>query len=232
MRCLHRARCTRSGQLNTPTREGCGARSCSARATVMHTGWELPSSGGPRTQGTAAGREAGGGCAPMGRKPWAPGSCSCSKWGELATRGVVLTSPQSPSRTGPRVGPSRRAPMSQAPRSGLGDMGHGNCLSSRPACPQPLSFPAALTALAGSPRAVEAWEPDSLCQLIFRNVSSQRLASVPLGLWAGGTVTCAAFGWADSEWAMACSEYKHTHFMPSSWHPSLCSWALGEGESW
>lgn len=138
MRCLHRARCTRSGQLNTPTREGCGARSCSARATVMHTGWELPSSGGPRTQGTAAGREAGGGCAPMGRKPWAPGSCSCSKWGELATRGVVLISPQSPSRTGPRVGPSRRAPMSQAPRSGLGDMGHGNCLSSRPACPQPL----------------------------------------------------------------------------------------------
>lgn len=138
MRCLHRARCTRSGQLNTPTREGCGARSCSARATVMHTGWELPSSGGPRTQGTAAGREAGGGCAPMGRKPWAPGSCSCSKWGELATRGVVLTSPQSPSRTGPRVGPSRRAPMSQAPRSGLGDMGHGNCLSSRTACPQPL----------------------------------------------------------------------------------------------
>lgn len=122
------------------------------------------------------------------------------------------------------------------PGRGSGDIsGTDGCLSwppPAPACPQPLSFPAVLTALAGSPRAVEAWEPDSLCQLIFRNVSSQRLASVPLGLWAGGTVTCAAFGWADSEWAMACSEYKHTPFMPSSWHPSLCSWALGEGESW
>lgn len=71
----------------------------------------------------------------------APGSCSCSKWGELATHGVVPTSSQSPSCTGPRVGPSRWAPMGQAPCSGVGDMGtlgRGNRLSSRPACPQSL----------------------------------------------------------------------------------------------
>lgn len=63
------------------TRGGGGARRCSARATVMHTGCALPSLGGPRTQDTAAGRETGGGCAPMGRKPLVPESCSCSKRG-------------------------------------------------------------------------------------------------------------------------------------------------------
>lgn len=82
----------------------------------------------------------------------------------------------------------------------------------------------------------------TLCaRLIFSNVSSQRLASVPLGLWAGGAVTCAAFEWADSEWATACFEYKHTPFMPRSWHLSLCSrfwvrlsvvagWVVGRGK--
>ena len=96
---------------------------------------------GPEDTGHGCGQGGGWWVCTNGPEAAAPGSCSCSKWGELATHGVVPTSSQSPSCTGPRVGPSRWAPMGQAPCSGVGDMGtlgRGNRLSSRPACPQSL----------------------------------------------------------------------------------------------
>ena len=52
--------------------------------------------GGPEDTGHAAGREMGGGCAPVGQKPPVLGAAAAVRGGELATHGVVPTSPQSP----------------------------------------------------------------------------------------------------------------------------------------
>lgn len=106
------------------------------------------------------------------------------------------------------------------------------CLLILPACPQPSPSQQPRKSWLGLPGQKRPGNLTLCARLIFRNVSSQRLACVPLGLWAGGAVTCAAFEWADSEWATARFEYKHTPFMPRSWHLSLCAWALDGGKDW
>lgn len=112
------------------------------------------------------------------------------------------------------------------PGRGAGDISRADgCLSwlpPDPACPQPSPSRQPRKSWLGLPGQRRPGNLTLCARLIFRNVSSQRLASVPLGLWAGGAVTCAAFEWADSEWATARFEYKHTPFMPWGWHLASC----------
>lgn len=113
------------------------------------------------------------------------------------------------------------------PGRGAGDISRADgCLSwlpPDPACPQPSPSRQPRKSWLGLPGQRRPGNLTLCARLIFRNVSSQRLASVPLRLWAGGAVTCAAFERADSEWATVRFEYKHTPFMPWGWHLASCT---------